>query len=59
MVKCHQSGPGAGYSCVLCSREGSVDTVCGDVRALVQHVWKEHSAGELVKERDVVEIEGR
>jgi hypothetical protein len=30
-VKCHRPGPDAGYACILCSRNGSSEAICGDV----------------------------
>jgi hypothetical protein len=50
--------PGAdgGYSCVLCATSASHETVCGDVNALVKHVWQDHDVRELEVEPDVVEL---
>jgi hypothetical protein len=57
VVKCHRDSPDGGYCCVLCSRgESSVETVCGDVKALIKHVWQDHSVGELELEEDVDEV---
>jgi hypothetical protein len=56
VVKCHRNSADGGYSCVLCSRSGSVDTVCGDVKALIRHVWMDHNADELELEEDVAEV---
>ncbi|KAF2807427.1 uncharacterized protein BDZ99DRAFT_573256 [Mytilinidion resinicola] len=58
VVKCHRAGPEGGYSCVICARDDGceADTVCGDVKALVRHVWMEHEARELEGEVDVVEV---
>ena len=33
----------------------SVETVCGDAKALIRHVWMDHGVGELELEEDVVE----
>lgn len=41
---------------MLCSNGASVDTVCGDVKALIRHVWMDHGVGELELEEDVVEV---
>ncbi|KAF2743646.1 hypothetical protein M011DRAFT_480588 [Sporormia fimetaria CBS 119925] len=57
LVKCHRGGVDGGYSCVLCSKGNGVETVCGDVRALVRHVWLDHEVRELEGEGDVVEVE--
>lgn len=56
IVKCHRDGPDAQYSCVLCSRSAPIDTVCGDVKALVKHIWEDHNIRELKHEEDIVEI---
>ncbi|KAF1964039.1 hypothetical protein BU23DRAFT_494175 [Bimuria novae-zelandiae CBS 107.79] len=56
VVKCHREGVDGGYSCVLCSQSASHETVCGDVKALVKHVWQDHSIGELEAEPDVSEV---
>ncbi|PVH93028.1 hypothetical protein DM02DRAFT_721870 [Periconia macrospinosa] len=56
VVKCHRPGADAGYMCVLCSRGASAnETVCGDVKALVKHVWQDHAVWELEGEEDVEE----
>ena len=55
VVKCHRRGE-QGYSCVLCSHSNDVDTVCGDVKALVRHIWIDHSVRELKEEEDIVEV---
>lgn len=56
VVKCHREGADGGYSCVLCAKSDSHETVCGDVKALVKHVWQDHDIAELDAEHDVVEI---
>ena len=57
LVKCHRPGEDGGYSCVLCARgTGAVETVCGDVKALVRHVWEDHDADELLADRDIEEV---
>lgn len=56
VVKCHRDGVDGGYACVLCSKSANVDTVCGDVKALIRHVWIDHSAVELDLEEDVEEV---
>ncbi|KAF2476411.1 uncharacterized protein BDR25DRAFT_321872 [Lindgomyces ingoldianus] len=56
VVKCHRDSVNEGYSCVICSRSGSVDTVCGDVKALIRHVWMDHGVGEMELEEDIVEV---
>ncbi|KAH7402695.1 hypothetical protein BKA66DRAFT_449303 [Pyrenochaeta sp. MPI-SDFR-AT-0127] len=56
VVKCHRDGPDGQYSCVLCSRSAPIDTVCGDVKALVKHIWEDHNIRELKHEEDIVEI---
>ncbi|KAF2856926.1 hypothetical protein T440DRAFT_463138 [Plenodomus tracheiphilus IPT5] len=56
VVKCHRDGPDGQYACVLCSESGSVNTVCGDVKALVKHLWSDHTIRDLKHEEDIVEI---
>lgn len=56
VVKCHRDGPDGQYSCVICSRHAACDTVCGDVKALIKHIWEEHDVRELKHEEDIVEI---
>lgn len=56
VVKCHREGVDGGYSCALCAKSDSHETVCGDVKALVKHVWQDHSIGELEAEPDVSEL---
>lgn len=41
---------------MLCATSASHETVCGDVNALVKHVWQDHDIGELKAEQDVVEL---
>ncbi|KAF2867900.1 hypothetical protein BDV95DRAFT_164798 [Massariosphaeria phaeospora] len=52
-IKCHREG--GGFACVLCSRFREADTVCGDLRALVEHVWDEHGVGDLEADGDIGE----
>ena len=54
IVKCHREG--GTFACVLCSRFRETDTACGETRALVDHLWKEHSCAELGKDDDIAEI---
>ncbi|KAF2271012.1 hypothetical protein CC78DRAFT_8913 [Lojkania enalia] len=56
VVKCHRESVDGGYSCVLCSRSATCDTVCGDVKALIRHVWLDHGIGEFELEEDIVEV---
>ncbi|KAF2273641.1 uncharacterized protein EI97DRAFT_383206, partial [Westerdykella ornata] len=56
VVKCHRNSVDGGYCCVLCSKRGNVDTICGDVKALVRHVWMDHEVSELDAEGDIVEV---
>jgi hypothetical protein len=56
VVKCHRDNADGQYSCVLCSRHTDVDTVCGDVKALIKHIWEDHSIAELKHEEDVTEV---
>ncbi|KAF2632605.1 hypothetical protein BU25DRAFT_405926 [Macroventuria anomochaeta] len=56
VVKCHRSGPDAGYACILCSRADDDVTICGDVKALVKHVCEDHKSAELKAEEDITEV---
>lgn len=53
MIKCHRQG--GGFACVLCSQFRDADTVCGEIRALVDHLWKEHTCAELALDEDTRE----
>ncbi|KAJ4984138.1 hypothetical protein SVAN01_10370 [Stagonosporopsis vannaccii] len=56
VVKCHRSGPDAGYACILCSRADDDVTICGDVKALVKHMCEDHKTVELKAEEDITEV---
>ncbi|CBX94823.1 hypothetical protein LEMA_P118260.1 [Plenodomus lingam JN3] len=56
VVKCHRDGPDGQYACVLCAESGSNHTICGDVKALVKHLWSDHSIRDLKHEEDIVEV---
>ena len=58
VVKCHREGVDGGYSCILCSRSRTSknNTVCGDVKALIRHIWMDHDAVELEDDQDVKEV---
>ncbi|KAH6620065.1 hypothetical protein C7974DRAFT_415300 [Boeremia exigua] len=56
VVKCHRSGPDAGYACILCSRAADDVTICGDVKALVKHMCEDHKSSELKAEEDITEV---
>ncbi|KAH8693316.1 hypothetical protein GQ44DRAFT_719687 [Phaeosphaeriaceae sp. PMI808] len=56
VVKCHRNTADGQYSCVLCSRHANVNSVCGDVKALVRHIWADHSVAELKHEEDITEV---
>lgn len=55
-VKCHRHGPDAGYACILCSKNRSSEAICGDVKALIQHIWQDHNVSELKAEEDITEV---
>lgn len=44
---------------MLCANSESHETVCGDVKALIKHVWQDHSIGELEADPDVGEVGGK
>ena len=52
VVKCHREG--GGFACALCARWGEADTVCQSVGALMEHLWREHSCGDLERDEDIV-----
>lgn len=52
VVKCHRVG--GGFACVLCARFGDADTVCRSIAALMEHLWKEHTAEDLEKDEDIL-----
>lgn len=58
VVKCHRSGPDAGYACILCSKTDELADVaiCGDVKALVKHIFEDHNTKELKSEEDITEV---
>lgn len=58
VVKCHRSGPDAGYACILCSKTDEFDdiAICGDVKALVKHICEDHNTKELKAEEDITEV---
>jgi hypothetical protein len=55
VIKCHREG--AGFACVLCARFKESDTVCREVGALMDHLWKEHTSEELEKDDDIFEVD--
>lgn len=56
VVKCHRDGADGQYTCVLCTRHADCHTVCGDVKALIKHIWSDHSIAELKNEEDITEV---
>ncbi|KAL1613243.1 hypothetical protein SLS60_001475 [Paraconiothyrium brasiliense] len=59
IVKCQQKGAASSYSCALCTQTNSCETVCGDVKALVKHVWQDHGISELQDEPTIAEVTER
>jgi hypothetical protein len=55
VIKSHREG--AGFACVLCARFRESDTVCKEVGALMEHLWKDHTSEELEKDDDVFEVD--
>jgi hypothetical protein len=55
LIKCHREG--RGFACILCARFRDSDTVCREVDALMEHLWKDHTSGELERDDDVSEID--
>lgn len=56
VVKCHRAGPDGQYACVLCTVNSPSLTICGDVKALIKHIWEDHSIRELKREVDISEV---
>lgn len=56
VVKCHRGGADGQYTCVLCSNHTNEYSVCGDVKALIKHIWEEHSIAQLKHEEDITEV---
>lgn len=56
VVKCHRGGPDGQYACVLCTVNSPSHTICGDVKALIKHIWEDHSIRELKREVDIAEV---
>lgn len=55
VIKCHREGQG--FACVLCARFKESDTVCRELEALMDHLWREHTSQELEKDDDIFEID--
>lgn len=55
VIKCHKEGQG--FACILCARFKESDTVCRELGALMDHLWREHTSQELEKDDDVFEID--
>ncbi|KAH7406101.1 hypothetical protein DE146DRAFT_433718 [Phaeosphaeria sp. MPI-PUGE-AT-0046c] len=55
VIKCHRGGQG--FACVLCARFKESDTVCRELGALMDHLWREHTSQELEKDDDIFEID--
>jgi hypothetical protein len=53
VVKCHREY--GGFACALCARFKESDTVCREIGALVDHLWREHTSDELERDEDIVE----
>lgn len=56
IVKSHR-GPGKGFGCVLCSREGRNDTAYENVKTLIDHLWLDHRPEQFAKEVDIQELD--
>lgn len=53
VIKCHRET--GGFACVLCARFRASDTVCREIGALMEHLWKEHSSEDMGRDEDIVE----
>lgn len=55
VIKCHT--PDGKYACVLCSNFRNQDAICRTVEALVRHVGNYHDVNEIVKDKDLREVD--
>lgn len=53
VIKSHREG--GGFACVLCARFRKSDTVCRQIGALMEHLWRDHSSEEMEQDEDVME----
>jgi hypothetical protein len=53
VIKCHRES--GGFACVLCATCKESDTVCNNIGALIDHLWREHTSDELERDDDIVE----
>ncbi|KAH9868433.1 hypothetical protein J1614_007505 [Plenodomus biglobosus] len=53
VIKSHREG--GGFACVLCARFRKSDTVCRQIGALMEHLWRDHTSEEMDKDDDIVE----
>jgi len=54
VIKCHREG--TGFACFLCARFKDSDTTCRTVGALMDHLWRDHEAGDLERDDDILEV---
>ncbi|KAL6712672.1 hypothetical protein ACN47E_000549 [Coniothyrium glycines] len=52
IVKSHRAN--GGFACLICAKCKSSDTVCREVAALMEHLWREHTSEELEQDEDIV-----
>ncbi|KAF2856741.1 hypothetical protein T440DRAFT_484857 [Plenodomus tracheiphilus IPT5] len=53
VIKSHREG--GGFACVLCARFRKSDTVCRQIGALMEHLWRDHTSEEMDRDDDIVE----
>ena len=53
VIKSHREH--GGFACIFCARFRKSDTVCRDIGALMEHLWRDHTGAELEKDEDVRE----
>lgn len=53
VIKSHREG--GGFACVLCARFRKSDTVCRQIEALMEHLWRDHTGEEMERDNDIVE----
>ena len=55
VIKCHT--PDGKYACVLCNNFRNQDAICRTVEALVRHVGNYHDISEIIKDKDLREVD--
>lgn len=51
VIKSHREN--GGLACILCVRFRKSDTVCREIGALMEHLWRDHTSEELEQDNDI------